>query len=134
MRFNTAISKLMEFVNAFTADEVRPLSSMWTFALLLAPMAPHLAEELWQILGGTASLAYEPWPTYDAKLLIDEQVEIPVQINGKLRGRITVPSDIGAEELEVAAMSDEKIVPFLQGKTIKKAIVLPGKLVNFVVA
>ncbi len=133
MRFNTAISKLMEFVNAFTADEVRPLSAMWTFTLLLAPMAPHVAEELWQVLGGATSLAYEPWPTYESKLLIDDQVEVPVQINGKLRGRITVPSDIGSEELEMAAMSDEKIVPLLQGKTIKKAIVLPGKLVNFVV-
>ena len=133
MRFNTAISKLMEFVNAFTAEEVRPTSAMRTFTLLLAPMAPHLAEELWQILGGTATLAYEPWPTYDSKLLIDEQVEIPVQVNGKLRGRITVPNEIAPEELEMAAMSDEKIVPFLQGKTIKKTIVLPGKLVNFVV-
>ena len=133
MRFNTAISKLMEFVNAFTADEVRPLSAMWTFALLLSPMAPHLAEELWQILGGTTTLAYEPWPTYDSKLLIDEQIEVPVQVNGKLRARITVPNEIGQEELEMAAMSDEKIVPLLQGKTIVKAIVLPGKLVNFVV-
>jgi leucyl-tRNA synthetase len=134
MRFNTAISKLMEFVNAFTADEVRPAAAMRTFALLLAPMAPHAAEELWQILGGKATLAYEPWPNYDPALLIDEQIEIPVQVNGKLRARITVPNDIGPEELEMAAMSDERIVPLLKGKTIKKAIVLPGKLVNFVVA
>ena len=77
MRFNTAISKLMEFVNAFTAAEVRPVSAMRTFALLLAPMAPHLAEELWQILGGNMTLAYEPWPSYDPTLLVDEVIEIP---------------------------------------------------------
>jgi len=134
MRFNTAISKLMEFVNAFTSEEVRPISALWTFTLLLAPMAPHLAEELWEILGGATSLAYEPWPSYDPALLIDEQVEIPVQINGKLKSRLRVPNGMGMEELEGAARSDEKIVALLHGKTIRKTIVLPGKLVNFVVS
>jgi leucyl-tRNA synthetase len=133
MRFNTAISKLMEFVNAFTADETRPASAMKTFTLLLAPMAPHLAEELWQILGGAATLAYEPWPSYDPALLIDEQIEIPVQINGKLKAKIIVANGVGTEELEMAARSDTKIVALLQGKTIRKTIVVPNKLVNFVV-
>ncbi len=86
LRFNTAISRLMEFTNFFTGQEVRPRSAMETFALLLAPMAPHLAEELWQILGHEKTLAYEPWPGYDPALLKDEEVEVPVQVNGKLRG------------------------------------------------
>ena len=93
MRFNTAISRLMEFTNAFTGDDVRPKSAMKTFTLLLAPMAPHLAEELWQILGHEHTLAYEPWPTYDPALLKDDEIEVPVQINGKLRGRVVVPAD-----------------------------------------
>ena len=93
MRFNTAISRLMEFTNAFTGQDVRPKSAMETFTLLLAPMAPHVAEELWQILGHEKTLAYEPWPTFDPALLKDDEVEIPVQINGKLRGRVVVPAD-----------------------------------------
>jgi leucyl-tRNA synthetase len=133
MRFNTAISKLMEFVNVFTSEEVRPVSAMKTFTLLLAPMAPHLAEELWQLLGGTDTLAYEPWPDYDASLLVDEQLELPVQINGKVKSKIVVANGIGSEELEVAARSDPKMVGLLQGKTIRKVIVVPGKMVNFVV-
>ena len=133
MRFNTAISKLMEFVNFFTSEEIRPMSAMKTFSLLLAPMAPHLAEELWQLLGSPESLAYEPWPDYDPSVLVDEQIEIPVQINGKVKSKIVVANGIGPEELEVAARSDSKVVDLLQGKTIKKVVVVPGKLVNFVV-
>src|SRR5262249_20378343 len=90
MRFNTAISRLMEFVNFFTSEEVRPKSAMETFALLLAPMAPHIAEELWQILGHEETLAYEPWPRFEPALIKDDIDEIPVQLNGKLRGRIVV--------------------------------------------
>ena len=94
LRFNTAISRLMEFVNAFTAHGgPAPKSAMETFTLLLAPLAPHVAEELWQILGHEQTLAYEPWPTYDPALLKDDEVEIPVQVNGKLRGRVVVPAD-----------------------------------------
>ena len=103
LRFNTAISRLMEFTNFFTAQEVRPKSAMETFTLLLAPMAPHLAEELWQILGHEQTLAYEPWPTYDPALLKDDEVEIPVQVNGKLRGRVVVPADADGDAIEAAA-------------------------------
>jgi leucyl-tRNA synthetase len=133
LRFNTAISKLMEFVNAFTAEDVRPRSAMETFTLLLSPLAPHLAEELWQILGHEQTLAYEPWPTYDPVLLKDEEVEIPVQINGKLRGRVVVPAGADAHATEAAARTDERIAAMIAGKTIRKVIVVPGKLVNFVV-
>ena len=133
LRFNTAISRLMEFVNFFTAQEVRPKSAMETFTLLLAPMAPHLAEELWQILGHEKTLAYEPWPGYDPALLKDDEVEVPVQVNGKLRGRVVVPADADGAAIEAAAGEDERIAALLEGKTIRKVVVVPGKLVNFVV-
>ena len=132
LRFNTAISRLMEFVNAFTGQEVRPRAAMETFTLLLSPMAPHLAEELWEILGHEQTLAYAPWPTFDPSLLKDDEIEVPVQINGKLRGRVLVPADADRGQLEAAARSDEKIVALIDGKPIRKTIVVPGKLVNFV--
>ena len=134
MRFNTAISKLMEFVNAFTSREVRPKAAMETFTLLLSPMAPHLAEELWQVLGHDGTLAYEPWPTYDPALLVDSEVEIPVQVNGKLKARVLAPADADEAALEALARADEKIAAQLEGKAVRKVIVRPGKLVNFVVA
>ena len=133
LRFNTAISRLMEFINVFTAQEVRPKSAMETFTLLLAPMAPHIAEELWQILGHEKTLAYEPWPDYDPALLKDDEVEIPVQVNGKLRGRVVVPAEArrAADRDDRARRS--KIAVLLEGKTVRKVVVVPGKLVNFVV-
>jgi leucyl-tRNA synthetase len=133
LRFNTAISRLMEFVNAFTSAETRPRSAMETFTLLLSPLAPHAAEELWQILGHEKTLAYEPWPTYDPALLKDEEIEIPVQVNGKLRGKVVVPADADGKGIEAAARADGRIVALLEGKTIRKVVVVPGKLVNFVV-
>jgi leucyl-tRNA synthetase len=132
LRFNTAISRLMEFVNAFTSAEVRPRSAMETFTLLLAPLAPHTAEELWQLLGHDQTLAYEPWPSYDPALLKDDEIEIPVQVNGKLRGKVVVPAGADGALLEAAARGDERIAALLEGKTIRKVVVVPGKLVNFV--
>ena len=131
MSFNTAIARLMEFVNYFTKQKVRPQNVMRDFALLLSPMAPHLAEELWQLLGGTESLAYESWPQFDEALTVDALVEIPVQIKGKIKAKIKVAPDLGKEELEAAAK--EAVDSFLEGQTIRKAIVVPGRLVNFVV-
>src|SRR4029079_7651599 len=106
LRFNTAISKLMEFVNAFTSAEVRPRVAMETFTLLLAPLAPHAAEELWQILGHDRTLAHEPWPTYAPALLKDAEAEVPIQVNGKLRGRVVVPAEADGTHLEAAARAD----------------------------
>jgi leucyl-tRNA synthetase len=134
MRFNTAISRLMEFTNAFTGQDVRPKAAMETFTLLLAPMAPHVAEELWRVLGHDKSLAYAPWPSYDPALLKDEEIEIPVQVNGKLRGRVSVPADADRDAIEAAARADERIAALLEGKAVRKVVVVPGKLVNFVVA
>ncbi|MCH7727842.1 MAG: class I tRNA ligase family protein [Planctomycetes bacterium] len=133
MEFNTAIARMMEFVNFFTKEAARPKSAMKPFVLLLSPYAPHLCEELWQLLGADDTLAYEPWPTFDEALTIDEMIEIPVSINGKVRGRLDVPADISKEDLEASATSDARIVELIAGKEIKKVIVVPGRMVNLVV-
>jgi leucyl-tRNA synthetase len=107
---------------------------MEAFTLLLAPFAPHLAEELWSILGHDGSLAYEAWPTYDPALLKEASVEIPVQVNGKLRARIQVPAEAGAAELERLARTEPRIAALLEGQTVRKVVAVPGKLVGFVVS
>lgn len=137
MSFNTAIAAMMELSNVLTRQEMRSRSVLETFVLLLSPFAPHLAEELWRILGHEnhgKTLAYEPWPPFDDALTREDEIEIPVQINGKVRGKITVPADIDQANLEKAALADDKIQAFLAGKAIKKVIVVPKKLVNIVVA
>jgi leucyl-tRNA synthetase len=133
MEFNTAIARMMEFTNYFTKQSVRPLAVMEQFVLLLSPFAPHIAEELWQLLGNHQTLAYEPWPSYDEALTQDAEVEIPVQILGKLRSKVTVPADSDQETIVTAAKADARIAELLSGKEIVKTIVVPGKLVNFVV-
>ncbi len=133
LRYNTAISRLMEFVNFFTGRRHARTRRCETFTLLLAPMAPHIAEELWHILGNTNSLAYEPWPAFNPALLVEDQLEIPVQVNGKLRGRVVVPADSDNAGVERLAREDSRIAAVLDGKTVRKVVVVPGKLVNFVV-
>jgi len=133
MRFNTAIAALMEFSNHLTKLEPRPRSVLNTFVLLLSPMAPHIAEELWRALGHTDTLAYEPWPAYDEALTKADEIEIPVQVNGKVRARVIVPAETDDEALKAAALADPKIMDLLAGKQIKKAIVVPKKLVNLVI-
>ncbi len=133
MRFNTAISAMMVFTNEATGWTARPRSVMRPFLQLLAPFAPHIAEELWAKLHASQpapSLSYEPWPTFDAAHLIEDTLEIPVQVNGKLRDVIRVPRGAAQAEIEAAALASEKIKPFLEGKTVKKIIVVPNKLVN----
>jgi leucyl-tRNA synthetase len=106
---------------------------MEKFVLLLAPFAPHAAEELWQALGHSKTLTYEPWPETDERWLKEDTVEIPVQVNGKLRGKITVPAGSDQAAIEAAARADEHVAKLVAGKTIVKVIVVPGRLVNFVV-
>ena len=133
MEFNTAIARLMEFVNHFTRSETRPQSAMERFVLLLAPLAPHLGEELWQILGHQESLAYESWPTYEEALTQDDVLEIPVQVQGKVRAKLAVPADTDQATLEELARNDANVLQWLEGKEIVKVIVVPKRLVNFVV-
>jgi len=133
MEFNTAIARMMEFTNFFTRQETRPQSAMERLVLLLSPYAPHIAEELWQILGHEQTLAYEPWPAYDEALTKEDTIEIPVQVKGKLRGRIRVPAHAGAAEMEAAARTDPRVAEWIEGKDIVKVVVVPGRMVNFVV-
>jgi leucyl-tRNA synthetase len=133
MRFNTAIAAMMEFSNHLTREEVRPRAVLEPFVLLLSPFAPHLAEELWQLLGHKETLAYEPWPVHDEALTRAEEIEVPLQINGKVRSKVTVPAGSDEAALKSAALADERIRGMIEGKTIRKVIVVPGKLVNIVV-
>ena len=144
--FNTSIAALMELLNecnaaqeifASHADAAAPRAFraevQRTFALLLAPFAPYLAHELWEMLGEKGSLLRAPWPKYDAALAKEEEIELPVQVNGKLRSHIVVPADASDELVRERAFADEKIVAMIAGKQIVKVIVVPGKLVNIVV-
>ena len=133
LQFNTAIARMMEFVNFFTKESSRPRRVMESFTLLLSPFAPHLAEELWEVLGNSPTLAYVPWPSFDEALTKEETVEVPVQIGKKVRGKVVVAADATAEQTEQAARENEKVAELLQDKQIVKVIVVPGRLVNFVV-
>ena len=132
MHNNTAISQLMVFVNeAYKVDRI-PVDYAKGFIIMLSPVTPHLAEEIWQALGHDESLAYEPWPTYEESKLVDETVEIVVQLNGKVRAKMDVANDITKEELEKVALENDRIQEMLEGKTIRKVIAVPGRLVNIV--
>jgi leucyl-tRNA synthetase len=133
LSFNTAIAKMMEFVNFCTPLERRPRAILEPFVTILSPFAPHLAEELWEILGRPAPVSLAAWPAVDEKWLADDTVEIPVQIQGKLRGRVVVAADADAETMKAAATADPKIADLLAGKRIVKVVAVPGRLVNFVV-
>jgi len=135
LRNNTAAAKLIEYTNHLTKqhrDSV-PRAAVEPLVLMLAPLAPHLAEELWQRLGHPTSLAHGPFPVADPDYLVEDTVEYPVQVNGKVRGRITVPATAAADAVEAAALADEKVQTFLAGATPKKVIVVGGRLVNLVV-
>jgi len=133
MAFNTAIARMMEFVNFFLKETVRPRAAMERFVLLLAPFAPHLAEELWAALGHAETLAWERWPEYDEAKIREATVEVPVQIQGKLRGRIEVPTGLDAAATLAAAKANPRVAELLAGRTIVKEIAIPGRMVNFVV-
>ena len=133
LAFNTAISRMMEFTNFMSGQETRSKSVLESFVILLSPFAPHIAEELWNTLGHSSTLAYEPWPAYAPALLVEDTIEIPIQVNGKLRAKIIVPAHSDSESLEVAARADETIQKQLAGKTVVKVVTVPGRMVNFVV-
>ncbi|QVI28468.1 leucine--tRNA ligase [Mycolicibacterium neoaurum] len=133
LRNNTAAAKLIEYTNHITKAAVTARAAIEPLVLMVAPLAPHLAEELWRRLGHDASLAHGPFPEADERYLVDDTIELPVQVNGKVRGKITVAADADRAALEAAARADEKVLAFLDGATPKKVVVVPGKLVNLVV-
>jgi leucyl-tRNA synthetase len=133
LRFNTAISQMMIFVNEAMKTEYRPRSIMHAFPLLLAPFAPHLAEEIWERLGKPTSLAREPWPAFDPAKLASDTVEVVLQVNGKVRSKAVVPVDATEADLEKAAFDDAQVQRYITGKTVLKKIVVRTKLVNIVV-
>lgn len=135
LRNNTAAAKLIEYTNHLTKEsrDAVPRAAVEPLVLMLAPLAPHMAEELWLRLGHTTSLAHGPFPVADPAYLVDDTVEYPVQVNGKVRGRVTVAADAGQDALKAAALADEKVQAFLAGASPRKVIVVPGRLVNLVV-
>jgi leucyl-tRNA synthetase len=133
LRFNTAISQMMVFINEAYKTEELPKSLMKGFVQLLSPIAPHIGEELWQKLGATDTIAYSAWPTYDESKLKLDEVEIVVQINGKVKAKTNVPADASKQQMEEIALGLEAVAEALEGKQVKKVITVPGRLVNLVV-
>jgi len=153
LAFNTAIAAMIEFVNSATAADPNapggtsaggagvhagPSKGALTgdqvrrFALTLAPFVPHIAEEVWHKLGNAGSITHATWPSYDEAMLKDNEIEIPISLMGKVKSRVTVPASADAKSIEAAALAEPKIVELLAGKSIKKVIVVPGKMVNIV--
>jgi leucyl-tRNA synthetase len=132
LKLNTAVSELMKVLNVAEAGIAKEDFEM--LLKILAPLAPHITEELWHQCGHTTSIHLESWPTYDPKLLVEEVVEIPVQVNGKVRGTIAVPPDIKEDDAVFAARQAENIAKYLEGVTVQKIIYIPGRLLNLVVS
>ena len=133
MRFNTAISQMMVFVNEATAAASLPKDILLTFARVLSPYAPHLAEEIWQRLAGEAMVVQTAWPQHDETLCAEDMVTVVVQVNGKLRERLEVERGVAKERLEEMALESQQVQRFIDGKPLRKVIVVPDRLVNIVV-
>jgi leucyl-tRNA synthetase len=133
LRFNTAVSQMMIFTNHLGALERPPRDAVEVLVLCLAPYAPHLAEEIWEHLGHAPSIANSPWPNYDATQIIDDELEIAVQVNGKVRGRVLLSRTASEADARSAAQSDENVQKFLVGKLEKKLVYVPGRVLNFIV-
>jgi leucyl-tRNA synthetase len=131
LRFNTAISQMMVFTNEMTKAEQRSRALLEPFVLLLAPFAPHLAEELWEVLGHQPSVCQEPWPTFDPGLTVSDRLTIPIQVNGRLRTKLDVGTEATREQVEGLARA--QIAEWLQGKEPKKIVYVEKKLMNFVI-
>ena len=132
LHFNTAISQLMVFINEAYKVDALPYEYIEGFVQLLAPIAPHMGEELWAILGNDGGISYAPWPTYDEAALVEDEVEVVFQVNGKVRAKSNVPRDLGKDELEKVALANETVQEYIEGKTVRKVIAVPNKLVNIV--
>lgn len=132
LHFNTAISQLMVFVNEAYKVDALPYEYIEGFVQLLAPIAPHMGEELWAILGNEGGISYAKWPTYDEAALVEDEIEVVFQVNGKVRAKANVARDLAKEDLEKLALENELIKENIEGKTVRKVIVVPNKLVNIV--
>ena len=132
LHFNTAISQLMVFINEAYKVDALPYEYIEGFVQLLAPIAPHMGEELWSILGNDGGISYAPWPTYDEAALVEDEVEVVFQVNGKVRAKSNVPRDLGKDELEKVALANETVQEYIEGKTVRKVIAVPNKLVKIV--
>lgn len=132
LHFNTGISQMMVFINEGYKAEKLSKKYVEGFVKMLSPVAPHIAEELWSRLGHEETISYEAWPTYDASKLVENEIEIVIQVLGKVRSKLKVAKDISKEELEKLALEDEGIQDWIAGKTVRKVVVVPGKLVNIV--
>ncbi|MEM6338134.1 MAG: class I tRNA ligase family protein, partial [Bacteroidota bacterium] len=132
LRMNTAIAAMMEFSNAARGWKPLPKSVAETFVKLLNPFAPHITEELWSLLGHESSIAYEPWPELVEAYLVEDEIDLAVQVMGKVRATIRVAADAGREAVLATARADENVARHLEGKTIRKEIYVPGRIVNFV--
>lgn len=133
LRFNVGISQMMVFINDAYKQEKLPRELMEGFVKLLAPLAPHIAEELWEKFGHNETITYAEWPTYEESLLVENEVEVVVQINGKVRAKLVIPADASRDQMEEIAKNDDKVQEAIGGKTVRKIIAVPGKLVNIVV-
>ncbi|MEK1444056.1 leucine--tRNA ligase [Limosilactobacillus fermentum] len=133
MHFNTAISQLMVFVNEAYKADVLPVEYMEGFVKMIAPLMPHLAEELWSQFNESETITYQPWPTYDEKALVEDEVEMIVQVNGKVRAKIKMAKDADNKDVEDAALANEHVHSFVDGKDVKKVIVIPNRIINIVV-
>ena len=135
LRDNTVVAKLIEYVNYLTKTYSGPVprGAVVPLVQMVSPLAPHVAEELWSRLGNPDTLTFEPFPEFDESLLVDDTVEIPVQINGKVKARVDVPTDADKDTIEAAALADTRVSQLVAGKNVVKTIVVPGRMVNLVV-
>lgn len=133
MKFNTAIAQMMNCLNVFEKKELIPQTIFEKLLIILAPFAPHIAEEMWQQLGHITSITQEQWPTWDEKMIVEDVVTMAVQVNGKMRGTIDISPTASEEEAKSAALKQESVQRHLEGKSIVKTIYVPGKILNIVV-
>ena len=133
MHFNTAISQMMIFVNEFYKYKQKPREAMEKFVLCLTPFAPHIAEELWHLLGHNESVTLQSYPEFDEKKAVKNQIEMVVQVNSKIRGKFACELDLTQEEVEARAKEDEKVQSYLEGKQVRKVIFVQNKIINFIV-
>lgn len=135
LRVNTVVAKLIEYVNYLTKNypDGAPRAAVEPIAVMVAPVAPHIAEELWTRLGHEGTITFVPFPSFDEKYLVDDEIELPVQVNGKVKSRVQVAADVSQDDAVAAALADDKVLAAIGEKSVVKQIVVPGRMINLVV-